>query len=304
MATSVAPTPSTVQRYTLQFIETLSQKITSILAPDIMAHLKEIKQNNKFVRRTTAPVKLQYKLHSDMEKSWRNDDEEDIVRISPREEFSEKLNGQLNKLSESNFDTISGKIHAMISDKDNLEFSDCIIDLIFQKSITQHLYSALYAKLISMMETVYGTGFKTQLMQRIDHFYEDTISTTFNTSTSTYEEMCELNAKKEQLLGIFIFIGCLYNCNSVNKDLTLKYYHILIKLIDSEDSKDTLEKYIDCVCTLVKEIGKKLEGELGKEEFGKLCIAPMNTFRLNTKKFSFKARFKVMDILDLNKKGW
>lgn len=295
-----------VQRYTLQFIQELSRQITSVLSPEVMTHLQEIKQNNRFIRRTTAPIKLQYQLKRGMSsESWRNEDEtSEIVRASPEEDFTDKLNGQLNKLSDSNFKKITQKIFTLISNKDNLGFCDCAIDLIFQKSITQHLFCHLYAKLTSMMESVYGEGFKEQLMQRIDHFYESNISTTFNTASSTYDEMCDLNAKKEQLLGIFIYIGCLFNCNAVTKDLTLKYYHILNELIQNEESKESLEKYVDCVCTLVKQIGKKLESAMTADEFRTLCIEPMETIRTNTKKFSFKARFKVMDLLDLHKNGW
>lgn len=292
---------TTVKRYTPDFISGLCDSIKSELSPEIIQNLLEIKENNRFIRRNT-PIKLEYTLDKTLANTWRNEKKNDS-EVPDSIKFSEKINSELNKISESNYNKILKSIEKIIILEENKDYENIIIDTVFNKSINQHMFSHLYAKMTNLFEKVYGESFKHKLIERVHEFYDKNISETFTNSTN-YEELCNLNEKKQKLLGIFIFIGGLYINSIIDKSVVLKYYSILINFINQDDTSDNLEKYIDCVCTLTSNIGIKLEKELDEDTFKEIFTLQMENIKNNTKKFSFKSRFKIMDLIDLKTNNW
>ena len=209
---------SSIRRYTPDFITQLCNSITSELSPEIVQNLLEIKLNNKFIRRRT-PIKLEYCLNTHIgpgaarahkargsastSTTWRNDkeDSEEQRAISAEAKFTDKVNGELNKLSESNFSTIEAVLSDYIQSTD--QYIDIVIDVLFQKSISQHIYSHLYAKMTRMFLAVYGDIFKTKLITKVDTFYEDNISTIFS-EPANYDELCAMNLKKNKNCSEFL----------------------------------------------------------------------------------------------------
>lgn len=303
---------SSIRRYTPAFITQLSNSITTELSPEIVENLLEIKINNKFIRRRT-PIKLEYCLTTHIgpgaqkgcastSDTWRGDmNSEADTGSSAKVKFTDRVNGELNKLSESNFSTIESVLHDYIQSTD--QYMDIVIDVLFEKSISQHIFSHLYAKMTRMFLSVYGEVFKTKLIEKVELFYEDNISTIFS-ATATYDELCDMNMKKKKVLGIFIFIGGLYNCQIIDSSMIVKYYQILTNFVDSETSKDNNEKYVDCLCTLVANIGHRLEAELGTKQFKKAFMDQLQVYGKDRKKLSTKSRFKLMDLFDLQKNQW
>ena len=137
---------SSIRRYTPEFITQLSNSITSELSPEIVQNLLEIKLNNKFIRRRT-PIKLEYQLNTHLgpgaalknarnasnSSTWRNDTvEEEGSSVVAEVKFTDKINGELNKLSESNFSTIESGLHDYIQSTD--QYIDIVIEVLFEKS--------------------------------------------------------------------------------------------------------------------------------------------------------------------------
>ena len=117
--------------------------------------------------------------------------------------------------------------------------------------------------------------------------------------------MCKLNKEKAKLLGSFTFIGGLYANNVVDINLVLKYFDILVNTILNVEigEQETLDKYVECLSTLLNSIGRKLEDELS-DTFDEKIMSNLRDMVGNKKKFKPRTRFMIMDIIDNQKKGW
>ena len=179
--------------------------------------------------------------------------------------------------------------------------AESILDIIFNKSITQHTYAHLYSKLLVTLISILGDDFKIDLLNKIKSFYKNNIEKEF--SESSYDEICSGNKNKYKLLGNFIFMGELYINNIIDKVVILHYLEILFNCSFNSKDIDNLDRYIESLLNLIKTIGLKLENEI-KEEFIGLVIDKLKTITSNKDRFKSRLRFLVMDIIDLHKSKW
>lgn len=289
-------------RYTPEFIENLSQTIDTELSHDIVLNLLEIKQNNKFIKKRS-PIKLKYTMKTNLAEIWRNEKIDES--LSNENKFIEEINGNLNKLSDGNYDLIETKMHNLIINNKN-DYKELLIDIFFKKSISEKTFTSLYAKLCLLFIKIYGDSFKMSILEKVKNIYDEKINVNFSNDydEDNYEIFCERNKEKSKLLGIFTFIGSLYEYNIIEYHFVMKYFNILLKSsLNTDDDPVNLENYIECMITLITNIGKKLESELN-EDFDKLIINNLKLISQNKEKYKPRTRFLVMDLLDLRKNKW
>jgi len=296
---------SKVLVYEPETIQCIGSNITATLAKEVIDSLMEIKINNRFIRRRS-PIKLKYTMNKSVAATWRNE-KENKDAVSDENRFSEKLNTELNKLSESNFEIIKDALKSILQSNSDELYRDLAIESLFSKSINETTYSFLYAKLLDMIIDVYGQDVKKMILDRVESFYSENIDKKFATTDPniTYDKLCELNKEKSKLLGSFTFIGGLYANNIVDFNLVIKYYDILVNTILNVEinEQETLDKYVECLSTLLNSIGKKLENQLG-EQFDEKIMNNIREIVANKAKFKPRTRFMVMDIIDNQKRGW
>jgi len=289
-------------RYTPEFIENLSKTIDTELSPDIILNLLEIKQNNKFIKKRS-PIKLKYTMKTNLAEIWRNEKIDES--LSNENKFIEEINGNLNKLSDGNYTLIETKMYDLIiNNKDN--YKDLLIDIFFKKSISEKTFTSLYAKLCLVFIKIYGDSFKASILEKVESIYEEKINVNFSnySQEDNYEIFCQKNKEKSKLLGIFTFIGSLYEYDIIEYHLVMKYFNILLKSsCNFDDEQANLENYIECMITLITNIGKKLELEL-KKDFDTLIINNLRLIAENKVVYKPRTRFLVMDLLDLKNNKW
>ncbi len=125
-----------------------------------------------------------------------------------------------------------------------------------------------------------------------------------NSADINYDYLCQLNKDKSNLLGIFTFIGSLYQEDIVNSPIIIKYIDVLFNATTHiTEVGDDIEKYIECLVTLITIIGCKLENEL-TDKYDELITQRLEIIKNDKKKYKARIRFLVMDLFDLRKKGW
>lgn len=289
-----------IVRYDIDFICNLCKQITTKLDDATMKKLMEIKINNRFITESN-PVVLKYIMQKETANVWRNEKEnntQDAVTL-----FNETLNSSLNKITDANFGDIQANILESIDKLGliNSVYKESILDIIFNKSITQHTYAHLYSKLLVTLISILGDDFKIDLLNKIKSFYKNNIEKEF--SESSYDEICSGNKNKYKLLGNFIFMGELYINNVIDKLVILQYLEILFNCSFNSKDIENVDRYIESLLNLIKTIGLKLEDEIG-EEFIVLVIDKLKTITANKDRFKSRLRFLVMDIIDLHKSKW
>uniref|UniRef100_A0A6C0IXK5 MIF4G domain-containing protein n=1 Tax=viral metagenome TaxID=1070528 RepID=A0A6C0IXK5_9ZZZZ len=286
--------------YNIDFIENLSKNIDTILDEKTINCLLEIKKNNKFITQTN-PLILGYNMNKETANNWR--DEKENNSKNSLDKFKDEINSALNKLTNANIkkieDIITNSIVSIINNIDKDIFRKEALEIIFNKSIEQHNYSKLYVSIISLLINKFGNVFSEELIVKIDNFYQENIIKNFKNSAN-YEEMCKNNKEKHNLLGTFIFIGELYKKNIIDKLLVIKYLDILSDYI--LNSKDELDKYVECYVNLIEIIGKKLESE-DNEKFSNIILI-LNNINNDKQRFKSRLRFLVLDLIELHINNW
>ena len=288
--------------YSPEEIRLIGKDIVEFLDVDIIKTLLEIRDNNLFIRRKS-PVKLKYTLPVSVAATWRKEKEAGS-KLSDFDFFQERLNSNLNKISNSNFLVIQKNINELLANNPGKEYQDSCLEILFQKSINESNYGILYSSLCDGIIEIYGEEFRKRIKLKCDLFYNDNIEKVFNKKEGiSYDELCRINKEKSKLIGSFIFMGGLYINSIMNYDFIIKYFNILIDALSDSDNADHYEKYIECLIGFIQNIGKKMEEELG-DDFKIIVIERLTEIKDDKKRFKSRSRFIMMDLLDLYSNNW
>lgn len=282
--------------YDIEFIKKLASDFNAILDEDIQNNLLEIKKNNKFIRRRS-PIRLKYKIS--VADKWR--DERLNKGDSDSDKYRNLLVSSLNKLSNVNYPQIITIIKDLFT-----EINDCskleLTNVIFDKAITENIYSNLYANVIHDLSEMYNEIGET-IISKCNDFFNKTHDNKFESiNTDDYEQLCEVIKSKSRIVGGFIFIANLYKHNIVTYEIVLSYYNKLISYTEAAPP-EYVGKYIDAIVSIIDNCGKDLEKhdkESFKDNFMEKCYNLTN----NKDKLVPKYRFKLMGVCDKYESNW
>jgi len=224
----------------------------------------------------------------------------------------------LNKITMDNFDTLAGQLeHIFDTEISNTEQLTKLVTLIFEKTVQEHVYGPLYAKLCvtlsskeksfdEMVITQYGSevkqvDFKNVLVKVCQaEFQKGKRPPQFTAEMDAQDRENEKIKVKKILLGTMKFIGQLYLSQLLpSKVMTLCLGH----LISPQGGKPT-EDDVEGACTLLTTVGPTLDNDerLNKTKLGKY-YAKLGTFGRSS---SYPPRIKILvqNLIDLRKKHW
>ena len=241
------------------------------------------------------------------------------------EELLKRFRGILNKLTPQKYEKLILQIDQLTIDTE--ERSTKIIELIFDKAVEEPAFCVFYAQLcryISKIKEKSGDGeekveirdnnlrklllsrcqreFESDMYKEIDietrlKEIEETEDLEKRKSLETELDEDKRKARKRQL-GIIKFIGDLYTFNMIQPRIMID----CIKKLISERDEDSLE----CLCTLLRSIGGKLESTLCGRENPIDLTEYISTLEdiVNKRETTARVRFMIQDILDMRKDGW
>ena len=289
-------------RYTIHEINEIEKNIDTILEKDTLDKLLKKKKNNKSFSHNK-PVKLKYNMITKTAEKWKQNKQD---KNRDEEHFIEKIHLNLNKLSGKLYEIISNKIIKTIHEYGLDKSRVIILDLIFNKSISEKQFANLYCTLCLQLIELYDNNFKEDILQKSDNYYSEHVKKVFvSTEKISYDEFCDNNKLKKKLIGIFIFVAHLYVQNIISKEIIIKYIDSLFTSIYSSKEYD-VEIY--CICELLPIVCKKLEKDLLEDVFGEdfntTIIDKLTEITQDKKKYKAKYRFLILNVLDLHKQNW
>jgi hypothetical protein len=288
-----------IQTYTYDFINSLSERFSATLDTDLMNCLMEIKKHNKFIKRKS-PIKMKYVISTS--EKWRNE-RESGEQVSLELQVYNNLQYNLNKISDKNFKPISEIIMTIFSN--NYEFEDKLFEIIFEKGISEKIYSSLYGKLIYDIETKYpDKKIRIKIKSLCDLFYNTNINTISKKIdiSGNYDDLCEAFKEREKFVNGFNFISSLFNYSIVEYQLIKEFYNQLISNIENSPTELT-DKYLDTLICILNNSGEFLY-KYDKENFEVNFMSYIMKLKKNKDFIKPKYRFKLMDLLDLYKNQW
>jgi hypothetical protein len=297
--------------YSYDFIIELANNFSATLDEDVANRLLEIKKGNKFIRRKS-PMRMKYKIHESVALNWRKDREEKAV-MSIEEKFNLEMHSNLNKLSLKNYSAIFENINNLydsISNENNEEYINKLVNMVFEKAMMDKTFSYLYAQLLKNISDIRQIDIINICYERCNNFYEISVENKLDqvNTDMTDEEIRKIFSSKTQLIGGYIFIANLYVFNLISYDSILKYYKGILKYFDISPIEYS-DTYLDIIENLLKTAGYQLETNANsKEDFYNDFMSDL--YKLQgiksdeNPKMNNKNRFKIMDMTDLYKRNW
>ena len=286
-----------VVKYTESDFDQISEFFTAELDINIIEDLKEIKKNNKFIRRKS-PIRLKYKI-SNWSKS-----REDLDNLSDTEIVSKSITSNLNKLTDDNFDLIYTEIKNIIDKYTQIDLK-LIIDIIFEKSLEESFYSKVYSKLIINIidDTDTDKNIKNYLLDKLESYFNNLHKLQINLigADIDYDELCKINQNKSSIIGFIELVSNLFNDNYFPYDSIKDFYVKSIDNISSEE--ENIDMLISICIGIMSNSGLKLKTDY-KEDFNSLFLSKMNNLIENKLVVIPKYKFKILDTLDLIKNNW
>lgn len=228
-----------------------------------------------------------------------------------------KTRSILNKLTPQNFETLLKQIKELpINTEDRL--AGCM-DLVFEKAISEPNFCVAYAqmalnissmKVLSKESPTEFVSFRKLLLNRCQtEFEKDKIDELELEKRQKEIDECESDEKKKVLmlekvdtlrrlrrrsLGNIRFIGELFKMKMLTEKIMFDCLSRLMKT-DDEDS-------IECLCWLVRTIGKDLDQPKNKKALDSLFIEISK--KSVGKAMSLRTRFMLQDIIELRENNW
>ena len=280
---------TTVSPNNLSFEEFLKYKT---LNNDMLPDLVEFYNNNKlkFNRGNAMPngnAAGWRKFEQKPNENW-------LVTNKFKQNDDDKLYSQfrslLNKLSDSNFDTLAKELTTIEIEKS--EHLSKLTEFIFNKAIIEPKFGNMYAKLSKELSGYYVKEedkvyhFRELLINRCQMMFNECVSMDPNVTQKTL-------ITKETAIGCMTFIGELYLCDLLTNKIINSCFLLLLMKVGQNKSH-----IIECICTLMKVCGKAFtlkcpnDSNVIFEKIEKLISS--NTLQN-------KDKFALMDVIDLRK---
>lgn len=246
-----------VQTYTISEIEHISKNISSTYDSSILEFFKSIKRKNKFIDYKPIRINVHEKVKS----------------------IKEKINSNLNKLSEKNFTSISPELLEIVKN------SSENMNILIQSIISEFNNNNIMIKLLKFIST--EVDITSILKNIINQYFQNNIILRHEldlSNTEDYEHLCNCNKEKENLKNMFIFINKLEDNNLIENNT--EFISLLVDNIDKQYDKLYNEIFIQCLLSL-------LNTSVTAEMKDKLQV-----ISTNKEDFNSRTRFAIIDFLE------
>merc|ERR1719454_1396651 len=224
------------------------------------------------------------------------------------------VKSMLNKITAENFSNITEKLASV--ELEQASDLDVVIDLVFDKAVTEHAYCEMYADMCLVLRTRFPEfpaqededgaptlTFTRALLNRCQEEFENLplyLGPSQEQKDTLGADELEVIVKKQKdrVLGNMKFIGQL----SLRKLLSHKVVReVVVRLVFKSEPPE--EHYIECFCMLVRNIGATLESsDQGKSYMQQFANRMKDLAASND--YSKRIKFAIQDVLELRTNDW
>jgi len=241
------------------------------------------------------------------------------------DEVRRSVRAVLNKLTPQKFKTLTNQIIELkIDTQVKLEAT---IDLIFEKAVSEPVFSVAYANMCRVLAEQYKnvpssdengksstTTFRKILLNKCqkefekekesDKAIEDDKLKNFDTEEEKTNWLKEIDYREQQLRrrtrGNIRFIGELFKLKMISETIM---HECVFKLLRSEGASQ--EDSLECLCGLLTTIGELLDHKKAKPRMDQYFTQMEKIIaQAGAKKISSRIKFALRDVIDLRQSGW
>ena len=215
------------------------------------------------------------------QKNWRAEKPAFLKKtnVNKDEILTNDINVFLNKMSITNFESISNSIIDILTKNNEKKFFEFTLDNIFRKAITQCTYCAIYTSFIKkLLENNFDV--KDIILNKCNKFkyvlkeeLETNRSYSKQVTKDNYAQFCKDLKDKTFKKGYSQFIGELYNNSLVSKDIVYENIEICLENIHMFLKEDPKSANVEDNCICAIEIVNTVKDNEIKEDYKEKMIA-------------------------------
>ena len=219
------------------------------------------------------------------------------------ERMIDRIRDKMNKFSPMTYDVTKSWLSRLLNNGET-DFLTDFVTLVFEKAAAEPTFCALFAKLITELRALFP---HLQVEQRriFDEFmkvFEETRDIP-DVGSAAYKQFVTFRERRKYRRGYSAFLGSTAQLGGLEvADITRTCTVILDGLLAAkkEEGQQVLcEEYADCLSTLIKASKDMLKGAAAAAPLVERVRGAMD--RTDAPSMSNKARFGLMDIIDLLK---
>lgn len=232
---------------------------------------------------------------------------EEAVEVNVEDRIMGKVRAKINKIGASTFDATKAFMQQIL-DSGETDFLEEFMRFVFQKAATENSFCGLYARLLHELADEFP-HLRHAMQFRFREYIRvfDEMSKAPDVGTADYKAFVEAQEQKKFRRGYSQFVAELAKLGEVSVDdfkvLAGKVIETLQTCYTVETNKNLCEELVDCFLTMWKANPALFK----KQEWVEPYIAQMRLIigapRESSPGLSNKAKFGLMDILDLATKG-
>ena len=223
--------------------------------------------------------------------------------VSVEDRMLARIKGKINKIGASTYDATKVFMQQIL-DSEETGFLDECMKFIFQKAATESVFCSLYARLLHELADEF-THLRTVMLTLFRDYIEifkDVAET--DVGTANYRGFVEAQERKKFRRGYSQFVAERVKLGEADKTDFATLIHTIVDVIEANHtnaSKTLLcEEYIDCLANLCKGLKDETWSGAIRSRLDALTKKPRDTVPGLTN----KARFALMDLVDLANRGW
>jgi translation initiation factor 4G len=222
------------------------------------------------------------------------------------------VRGIMNKLTAANFDRLFQQI--VDCGIANATVLTGVIDLVYDKAVTEHTFCGLYAQLCSSLcekmpelaiSETETTTFRKILLRKCQYEFENRHMVILSEPRGA-EAAEELQAdadlleikRKQRVLGNIKFVGELFKKNLLSEPIM----HGCIYMLFGGPENIPEEEELEGMCKLMGTIGQTLDTEAGKTKMNQYFTRCQQIAK--DERTCYRVRFMLQDLDDLRRRGW
>uniref|UniRef100_A0A8C5GRZ4 MIF4G domain-containing protein n=1 Tax=Gouania willdenowi TaxID=441366 RepID=A0A8C5GRZ4_GOUWI len=246
-----------------------------IINMSVNDHVQLNKAENAWKPSTNKPV-----WSSQLKKQEERDSEQ-------TKDLLKKFRSILNKLTPEKFEKLMTQVKMLTIDTE--ERLKDVIDLTFEKAISEPAFSEIYAKMCSFLN-----GLKVQSKENPE-CQADFRKLLLNRCQKEFEKDKDINEEeKQRSVGNIKFVGELFKLQMIRE---VVMHDCIMKLLKNHDDQS-----LEVLCKLLSTIGKDLDVKKEKHRVDQ-CFQQMEKI-VKERKTSSRIRFMMQDVLDLRTNNW
>uniref|UniRef100_A0A1I8G5Z3 MIF4G domain-containing protein n=1 Tax=Macrostomum lignano TaxID=282301 RepID=A0A1I8G5Z3_9PLAT len=246
------------------------------------------------------------------------DDQEQLKKV----EIERNIRSILNKIAPQNFESCFSQL-TTTCDIGSIQGLNACVDIIFDKATREKSYSSVFAEICKRLaflkvnfpeqsqENKQFIGFRSLLLKKCQEMFETPLKEQMEQKGAQWQEKIDAEEKedkkkaleeerdeqmkkaKDQYYGNIRFIGELF----MKDILTANIIHqcIVSQLKSDHSSKSMFTESLECLCELLKTVGKKLESENNAKARIDQYFERIKKL-INSKEIESKVRFRLQDI--------